>query len=118
MKIGISGASGRMAYYQESFIDEVRMSLPRGVHAATSNTPVNFVSRDDVAAAAAGILAGEGHHSGDPSGLPGTRRRIGLALGRIVVGGARGRQSQWIRAFVRPPAPRIGMRWRCARDWL
>ena len=52
----------RMAYYAESFIDEIRMSLPRGVHAATANTPVNFVSRDDVAAAAAGILAGEGHH--------------------------------------------------------
>ena len=40
----------RMAYYAEAFIDEVRMSLPGGVHAATSNTPVNFVARDDVAA--------------------------------------------------------------------
>jgi NAD(P)H dehydrogenase (quinone) len=52
----------RMAYYAESFIDEVRMSLPRGIHAATSNAPVNFVARADVAAAAAGILAGEDHH--------------------------------------------------------
>lgn len=52
----------RMAYYAESFVDEVRMSLPRSMHAATSNTAVNFVSRNDVAAAAAGILAGEGHH--------------------------------------------------------
>jgi NAD(P)H dehydrogenase (quinone) len=52
----------RMAYYAESFLDEVRMSLPGGVHASTSNTPVNFVSRNDVAAAAAGILVGEGHH--------------------------------------------------------
>jgi NAD(P)H dehydrogenase (quinone) len=52
----------RMAYYAESFVDEIRMSLPRGVHAATSNSPVNFVARDDVAAAAAGILVGEGHH--------------------------------------------------------
>ena len=51
-----------MAYYAESFVDEVRMSLPRGAHAATSNAAVNFVSRDDVAAAAAGILLGKGHH--------------------------------------------------------
>lgn len=52
----------RMAYYAESFADEVRISLPRGVHASTSNAAVNFVARDDVAAAAAGILIGEGHH--------------------------------------------------------
>lgn len=52
----------RMAYYAESFLDEARMSLARGVHASTSNAPVNFVSRDDVAAAAAGILATDGHH--------------------------------------------------------
>ena len=52
----------RMAYYAESFVDEIRMSLSRGIHAATSNTPVNFVSRDDVAAAAAAILVGQGHH--------------------------------------------------------
>ncbi|HEX8408044.1 MAG TPA: NAD(P)H-binding protein [Thermoanaerobaculia bacterium] len=52
----------RMAYYAESFMDEVRMSLPQGTHASTSNARVNFVSRNDVAAAAAGILATEGHH--------------------------------------------------------
>jgi NAD(P)H dehydrogenase (quinone) len=52
----------RMAYYAEAFVNEVRMSLSRGIHAATSNAPVNFVARDDVAAAAAGILAGQGHH--------------------------------------------------------
>jgi NAD(P)H dehydrogenase (quinone) len=52
----------RMAYYAESFVDEVRMSLPRGAHAAMSNAAVNFVSRADVAAAAAGILLGDGHH--------------------------------------------------------
>jgi NAD(P)H dehydrogenase (quinone) len=52
----------RMAYYAEAFIDEVRMGLAQGVHAALANTPVNFVARGDVAAAAAGILVGEGHH--------------------------------------------------------
>lgn len=51
----------RMAYYAEAFADEVKMSLGGGVHAALSATPVSFVSRDDVAAAAAGLLATEGH---------------------------------------------------------
>lgn len=69
----------RMAYYAESFSDEIQMSLPRGVHAATSNAPVNFVSRDDVAAAAAGILVGEGHHGAiyhatGPAALDGAAR--------------------------------------------
>lgn len=52
----------RMSYYAESFADEVRMSFARGAYAVMSNTAVNFVSRGDVAAAAAGILIGDGHH--------------------------------------------------------
>jgi NAD(P)H dehydrogenase (quinone) len=69
----------RMAYYAEAFVDEVRMSLARGVHVATSNAPVNFVARNDVAAAAAGILAGDGHHGAiyqatGPAALDGTSR--------------------------------------------
>jgi NAD(P)H dehydrogenase (quinone) len=52
----------RMAYYVESFLDEARMTLPGGVHASLAATPVNFVSRDDVAAAAAGLLATDAHH--------------------------------------------------------
>jgi NAD(P)H dehydrogenase (quinone) len=68
-----------MAYYAESFVDEARMSLSRGVHAAISNAPVNFVWRDDIAAAAAGILVGQGHHGAiyqatGPAALDGTTR--------------------------------------------
>lgn len=62
MRLAPSWTVLRMAYYAESFVDEVRSSLPRGVHVSTSSTRVNFVSRDDVAAAAAGVLVGEGHH--------------------------------------------------------
>jgi NAD(P)H dehydrogenase (quinone) len=40
------------------------MSLSTGVLAATALTPVNFVARDDLAAAAAGLLATEGEHHG------------------------------------------------------
>lgn len=54
----------RMAYYMESLIQEARMSLPMGVLAAIAATPVNFIARDDLAAAAAGLLATEGQHHG------------------------------------------------------
>ena len=52
----------RMAFYAESFLDRAKMSLAQGVYASSSSAPVNFVSRDDVAAAAAGLIATEGHH--------------------------------------------------------
>ncbi len=52
----------RMAFYAESFLDRAKMSLAQGVFASSSSAPVNFVSRGDVAAAAAGLIATEGHH--------------------------------------------------------
>jgi NAD(P)H dehydrogenase (quinone) len=51
-----------MAFYAESFLDRAKMSLAQGVHASSSSTPVNCVARGDVAAAAAGLIATEGHH--------------------------------------------------------
>ncbi len=52
----------RMAFYAESFLDRANMSLARGVYASSSSAPVNLVARGDVAAAAAGLIATEGHH--------------------------------------------------------
>ncbi len=52
----------RMSFYAESFLDRAKMSLAQGVLASSSSTPVNFVARDDVAAATAGLVATEGHH--------------------------------------------------------
>jgi NAD(P)H dehydrogenase (quinone) len=52
----------RMAFYAESFLDRAKLSLARGVFASSSSVPVNFVARGDVAAAAAGLIATEGHH--------------------------------------------------------
>jgi NAD(P)H dehydrogenase (quinone) len=52
----------RMAFYAESFLDRAKMSLAQGMFASSSSTPVNFVARGDVAAAAAGLIATEGHH--------------------------------------------------------
>ncbi|NBW08640.1 MAG: SDR family NAD(P)-dependent oxidoreductase [Caulobacteraceae bacterium] len=51
----------RMNYYAESFADEAKAALAQGALVGLGENRVAFVSRDDLAAAAAGLLAGEGH---------------------------------------------------------
>jgi len=51
----------RMNYYAESMADEIKMSLGGGVLAGLGDERVAYISRDDVAAAAAGALRGDGH---------------------------------------------------------
>lgn len=51
----------RMNYYAETFAEVAAMSLGSGVLTGLGENRVAFVSRDDVAAAAAGILLGGGH---------------------------------------------------------
>lgn len=51
----------RMGYYAEAFAVEAGSSLESGVLAGLAENRVAFVSRDDVGAAAAGILIGDGH---------------------------------------------------------
>jgi NAD(P)H dehydrogenase (quinone) len=51
----------RMNYYAEALAQEAAMSVQRGALTGIAENRVAFVSRDDVAAAAAGILIGEGH---------------------------------------------------------
>ncbi|WP_245264134.1 SDR family oxidoreductase [Agrobacterium larrymoorei] len=51
----------RMSYYAEALADEARASLGSGVLTGLAENRVSFVSRDDVAATAAGILLSEGH---------------------------------------------------------
>ncbi len=51
----------RMNYYAESFAQIAATSLGTGVLPGLGENQVAFVSRDDIAAAAAGILLGEGH---------------------------------------------------------
>jgi len=50
-----------MNFYAESFVPQAQASLGQGVLAGLAENRVAFVSRDDVAAAAAGILIGDGH---------------------------------------------------------
>jgi NAD(P)H dehydrogenase (quinone) len=51
----------RMNYYAEALAQEAQMSLGMGALTGLAENRVAFVSRDDVAAAAAGLLTGEGH---------------------------------------------------------
>jgi NAD(P)H dehydrogenase (quinone) len=51
----------RMNFYAESFAPQAQASLGQGVLTGLAENRVAFVSRDDVAAAAAGILTGDGH---------------------------------------------------------
>jgi len=74
----------RAAYYAESLIQQVRMDVAGGVHASIAPTPVNFIARDDLAAAAAGVLATEGHHgviyqATGPASLSGEERAASIA---------------------------------------
>jgi NAD(P)H dehydrogenase (quinone) len=61
MRSGAKWSILRMAYYIESFVHEAQQMLPMGMLTGLGEAPVNFVSRDDLAAAAAGLLTGEGH---------------------------------------------------------
>lgn len=51
----------RMSYFSETLVEEVRMSLTAGGLAMLEDSRVSFVSRGDVAKAAAAALTSEGH---------------------------------------------------------
>jgi NAD(P)H dehydrogenase (quinone) len=74
----------RMNYYAEMMIDEAKMSLGRGALAGLAENKVAFVSRDDLAAAAAGLLVGEGHEGAiytgtGPASITGAERAAAIA---------------------------------------
>jgi len=51
----------RMNYFGETLVEEAKMSFDRGALPGMAENKVAFLSRDDVAAAAAGALAIDGH---------------------------------------------------------
>jgi NAD(P)H dehydrogenase (quinone) len=74
----------RMNYYAEVLIDEAKISLGRGALAGLAENKVAFVSRDDLAAAAAGLLVGEGHEGAiyngtGPASITGAERAAAIA---------------------------------------
>jgi NAD(P)H dehydrogenase (quinone) len=74
----------RMNYYAEAFAQEAQMSLAHGAIAGISENKVAFVSRDDLAAAAAGLLTSKGHDGAiytgtGPASLTGAERAAAAA---------------------------------------
>jgi NAD(P)H dehydrogenase (quinone) len=74
----------RMNYYAEALVRDAQASLDRGVLTGLAENRVAFVARDDVAAAAAGILIGEGHagaiyNATGPKSLSGAERAALIA---------------------------------------
>jgi NAD(P)H dehydrogenase (quinone) len=51
----------RMNFYAEAFVQLAQAALGSGILAGLAENRAAFVARDDVAAAAAGILSGDGH---------------------------------------------------------
>jgi NAD(P)H dehydrogenase (quinone) len=82
----------RMNFYAESFVQQAQASLDQGVLTGLAENRVAFVARDDVAAAAAGILIGDGHagaiyNATGPERLSGAERAALIAeiTGRPLV---------------------------------
>ena len=74
----------RMNYYAEAMIAEATMSLAHGVLTGLAPNKVAFVSRDDIATAAAGLLVGDDHEGAiyngtGPASLSGAERAAAIA---------------------------------------
>lgn len=69
----------RMNYYAEALVQEAQASLAHGVLTGLAENRVAFVSRDDLAAASAGLLTSDGHagaiyNGTGPASLSGAER--------------------------------------------
>jgi NAD(P)H dehydrogenase (quinone) len=74
----------RMNFYAEAFVQQAQAALNQGVLAGLAENRAAFVARDDVAAAAAGILIGDGHagavyNATGPERLSGAQRAALIA---------------------------------------
>jgi NAD(P)H dehydrogenase (quinone) len=73
----------RMNFYAEAFVQQAQASLGQGVLTALAENRAAFVARDDVAAAAAGILIGDGH-AGAIYNATGPERQSGAERARLI----------------------------------
>jgi NAD(P)H dehydrogenase (quinone) len=73
----------RMNFYAESFAPQAQASLGQGVLTGLAENRVAFVARGDVAAAAAGILTGDGH-AGATYNATGPERLSGAERAALV----------------------------------
>jgi NAD(P)H dehydrogenase (quinone) len=81
----------RMNFYSEAFVQLAQAAVNQGVMPGLAENRAAFVARDDVAAAAAGILIGEGHagaiyNATGPERLSGAERAslIGEIVGKPI----------------------------------
>ncbi|MDB5613475.1 MAG: NADPH:quinone oxidoreductase 2 [Devosia sp.] len=75
----------RMNYYAESLAQEAIMAAQHGALTGFAENRVAFVARDDIAAAAAGILLGEGH-AGATYTATGTKAYTGAERAALIAG--------------------------------
>jgi NAD(P)H dehydrogenase (quinone) len=73
----------RMNFYAEAFVQLAQAALGQGVLAGLAESRAAFVARDDVAAAAAGILIGDGH-SGAIYNATGSERLSGAQRAALI----------------------------------
>src|SRR5712664_720107 len=73
----------RMNFYAEAFVQMAQASLNHGVLPGLAENRAAFVARSDVAAAAAGILVGEGH-AGAIYNATGPERLSGADRARLI----------------------------------
>jgi NAD(P)H dehydrogenase (quinone) len=72
-----------MNFYAEAFVQLAQASLGQGVMTGLAENRAAFVARDDVAAAAAGILIGDGH-AGAIYNATGPERLSGAERARVI----------------------------------
>src|SRR3984893_8549849 len=73
----------RMNFYAEAFVQLAQAALRQGVLPGLAENRAAFVARDDVAAAAAGILIGDGH-PGAIDNAPGPERLSGADRASLI----------------------------------
>ena len=84
----------RMSYFAETLAQEAQMSLAGGMLVGLSESQVAYVSRDDVAAAVSGCLAGDGHE-GAIYNLTGPARVSGAERAQLI-GKITGKPMQFV----------------------
>jgi len=61
IRSGVAWTILRMSIYTDTLLDAAKRAAASGTYAAVPGAPAAYVVRDDIAGAAAGILAGSGH---------------------------------------------------------
>ena len=88
---GLSWTFLRMGPYADFLVDPMKAAVANGAHASRGGAPASAVVRDDLAAAAAGLLAADGHagityHATGPVSLTAAEisSAVGAAFGKTV----------------------------------